>query len=140
MIRCRKMVVRTKRMRQGHSTPPATPAQKSRWTLMREIGCIACLMNRARGMPSTLAPPERIEIHHLIYGLRIGHDATICLCTFHHTGFWRPFESESYRDSRARLGPSYHGAKKPFQAMYGSDVELLEYQNALLSPLSEKAA
>jgi hypothetical protein len=126
----------TKRMRQGTSTPAPTVAQRARWDRARDFGCLACYLNATRGEPTLRPYGVKLEIHHLTNGARrLGHDETICLCVFHHTGTWWPFEDSPYSEMRRAYGPAYHKAKLPFLLKYapdGGDVELLALQNSLL--------
>ena len=139
MIR-RKPMVRKKplgpgkvRLRARRSTPPATDAQIARWNRMREIGCVACLLNADAGKPTLRPYAPKLDIHHLTNGARrLGHDETICLCKFHHTGDWWPFDTAGYAEMEAIYGPAYHRAKRIFHYIYGSDAELLAGQNLLL--------
>lgn len=90
-------------------------------------------MNVAMGLQ---ASPQHIEAHHLLRGgRRIGHEATIALCHYHHQGYL----PEGYNNASARIafGPSLAKGSKPFHAMYGTDEELLNYQNTLLNMLTK---
>jgi hypothetical protein len=70
--------------------------------------------------PETVWAPG--EIHHLLLGsVRAGHLYTICLCYHHHR-----------KNHQPTLGPSLSGGSKEFHARYGSDQELLDYQNDLI--------
>ena len=78
--------------RRAHSTEPPTPMDQVRFHMMRKRGCIACMMNRARGIATATFVRKDLEIHHLLSGgVRIGHHATVCLCHFHHQGKRLPF-------------------------------------------------
>ena len=115
-------------LRQGRSTPPATAAQKLRWALMRDIGCICCLQLRVRA-------PLDVEIHHLtLAGLagqrRLGHDSTVALCAWHHRGTLAP--GCTGRAMEWKFGPSLAHGSKPFRRTFGTDCQLLEYQHQLL--------
>lgn len=107
-----------------HSTSAPTAAQLTRFRKLRELGCIAC---RLDGNPSEDAP----EIHHLLAGTkRIGHDATIPLCYWHHQGL--PFDDVPTAWLLANVGPSYHKHRRAFRQRYGSDREILETVNGMI--------
>ncbi len=111
-----------------HSTGKPTKAEQARFGRMKEQGiCIACYL---RGTQP--AYPQHIEIHHLLSGnRRIGHMATVSLCTWHH----RAVPPWGWGDAEARdyLGPSLAKGSKPFRAEFGTDAELLAIQNGLLN-------
>jgi hypothetical protein len=128
-----------KRLKQTRSTLKATAAQVERWDRMRTIGCIACLLNEidhdlARVPRCSMVPHSgNQEIHHLTSGgRRLGHDATICLCRYHHEGDHLPRYDVGYKATVPVFGPSFGQGRKPFAAFYGADTQLLEYQNLVL--------
>lgn len=95
-----------------------------RFTSIKEIGCICC---RIEGFAWTYC-----DVHHLLTtglhgnGERRGDEFTLGLCKWHHVG--RRDESCHWA-----TGPSYAKQARAFRDKYGSDDELLEYQNSLLS-------
>lgn len=100
-----------------------TEAQKRRFQLMQHHGCLACLIEGRPGNPA--------DVHHLLSGgRRIGHDATIALCCWHHRG---SHSMLSDRHAAEIMGPSLAKESRKFQRRYGTDAELLEMQNRLLS-------
>ncbi len=106
-----------------HSTGAPTKAQQKRFEIIFELGCVACIL---RGIHKN--PPQ---IHHIVEGKkRLGHDYTLALCPFHHegqvpTGF-------TYEQVKARIGPSYAKEPRLFKEEFGTQRELLEFQNTLL--------
>jgi hypothetical protein len=103
---------------------PTTAKQRERFRLLTEYGCIAC---RKKGL---IRYPE---IHHLVEGYRIGHDATIPLCSWHHRGVpasidWTKKQTEQW------IGPSMAENKAAFTRKYGTEKELLEEINQWLDP------
>lgn len=131
----RKIAIKpgTRRMRQSRSTEKATPEQAARWALMRKIGCVACLINRQIGLKVTRMV---LEHHHQTdSGRRIGHDETVELCRHHHQGDKFPMIDAGYKANAAVYGPSYGKEPARFRLVYGTDVELLEFQNALLAQI-----
>lgn len=120
--------------RVAHSTQPPTPEETMRFETMRIIGCLACRMNRQRGIATASFRLRELEIHHLLSGgRRIGHHATICLCHYHHQGKRLPFIDHGYKAQAELFGPSLEREPARFRAMYGSEPQLLEQQNALLA-------
>lgn len=115
-----------------HSTGTPTKAEKARMDAMKlECQCVACYQ---RGIIKS----GHIEIHHLLSGnKRIGHMATVSLCPWHHRGviFGYGMTTAKYKEL---LGPSLAHGSKPFRAKFGSDMELLALQNALLGVTDER--
>lgn len=71
------------------------------------------------------------EVHHLTdCSTRLGHDATIPLCVWHHRG--EPPEGTTKAEARITFGPSFADGRRPFAAAFGSDQQLLELTNAML--------
>lgn len=100
---------------------------KKRFDALREIGCIACYIQRS-------GHGGRVTIHHLVdNGYRKhsgGHQATIPLCTWHHQG--EPMIDSTVRLMSELYGPSMALEKKHFDAKYGSQRELLARVNEML--------
>lgn len=120
--------------RRAHSTEPPSPLDQVRFHMMRKRGCIACMMNRARGIATAAFGRNELEIHHLLSGgVRIGHHATVCLCHFHHQGKRLPFLDQGYKAQAAIFGPSLGREPRRFRAMYGDNDALLAYQEAALA-------
>ena len=112
---------------QSQSIKAPTKAERKRMSLIVEIGCIACIMDGKD--KAKCGPPT---VHHLLDGgVRRGHSFTICLGAWHHQGYPRPLLSR--RQATELWGPSLAEGSKPFHAKYGTDSELLEYQNHLIS-------
>ncbi len=120
--------------RRAHSTEPPTQADLARFHMMRKAGCIACAMNRARGIATATFNTKDLEIHHLLSGgVRIGHHAAVCLCHYHHQGKRLPFLHRGYKDQSEVFGPSLGREPRRFRAMYGDNDALLAHQTALLA-------
>ena len=85
-----------------------------RFEIIREIGCIVCKRYHLTWSPCTW--------HH-IDGQKSQkkHKLTIGLCYMHHDG---------KQDNR--IYTSRHPFKKTFEKRYGTEQELLEYQNRLI--------
>lgn len=102
------------------STGKATKPQVERFEAIKEDGCIAC---RMRGHSEV--PPE---IHHLTdCGRRIGHDASVGLCPWHHRGVLQM--GQASRDMEKHYGASLARSPASFHAEFGTDEALLAYQN-----------
>ena len=62
------------------STGSPTKAEQERLDLLRNVGCICCLMRFGSEVPE-------YEIHHIVQGdRRLGHWYTLPLCFNHHRG------------------------------------------------------
>ncbi len=111
-----------------HSTKPPTKAQQKRFERMSAIGCVPCTI-----IGIYQNPPQ---IHHIVKGKkRLGHDHTIAKCPWHHTG--QVPTGYSQDQVRERMGPSYAIEPEAFEHIFGTQEELLEFQNALLDHYTE---
>lgn len=108
-----------------HSTGTPTKAEQARMDAMKEKGqCVACYQRGIHGR-------GYVEIHHLLSGnRRIGHLASVSLCSYHHRSVLP--EGMTRAEAEEVFGPSLANGSKPFRAEFGSDKELLDLQNALL--------
>ena len=115
--------------------PAVSDIQHARWSRMKEIGCVACLLNHGLGWrraPITIHHP--LEIHHLLSGgRRRGHDDAVCLCCFHHQGTRLPDATQGYRAQAELYGPSLAREGKRFRDCYGDEDQLLVTQRQLLA-------
>lgn len=106
----------------NRSTGTPTKAHLARFAALRDLGCIACRLN---GAGHAFA-----EIHHFLAGTkRIGHEATVPLCSWHHQGVGSGIPCALMLET---YGPSFHKHTRAFRARYGSDAELLETVNRLI--------
>lgn len=121
-----------KAKKRGRSIPPCTPAQQERQDRARALGCIACLQLRL--------PIEQhcgqIEIHHQNLDgkagqKQLGQDFSVALGAWHHRG--RPLPGWSAAQMLWKYDHSLARASKPFRETFGTDDQLLVYQNQLLS-------
>jgi hypothetical protein len=100
-----------------------TAAQSERFGQIKAGRCVACWK---RGMVTI-----GCDAHHLLSGgLRIGHEATVALCAWHHRAV--PFDGETPPRMRMLYGPSLMDGSKTFRAAYGTDEELLQLQEQML--------
>lgn len=125
--------------------PKPTASEQARQDKCREMGCIACRMERDmaepivfQGLTLIYDPPYcgAPEIHHLTKsGRQIGQDESVCLGTWHHRAIiLMPvsiYGTSAYMTDH--FGPSLAKGSKPFYARYGSNQELLDYQNRLIA-------
>ena len=89
-------------------------ADKDRFKIMADIGCIIC-----RKFLGIWGP---CEIHHTDGKTKGGaHQATLGLCFLHHR---EGSDNQQYT--------SRHPHKAKFEERYGTEAELLEYQNKLI--------
>lgn len=95
------------------STNAPTKAQRERFDLLHQLGCVVCFVY----LQQFRAP----DISHLLAGgVRIGHDATIPECCWHHRGVAPDGYTE--RTARKILGPSRAHGSKPYIDAYGDDA------------------
>lgn len=90
---------------------------------MQSIGCVCC---QIRGLGYADG-----EIHHILSGgRRISHDHTICLTPWHHRGVVPSgFTEKQVKDI---MGPSMAKSPKEFEEVFGTQEELLEFQNEVI--------
>lgn len=106
-----------------HSTGKATSEQIERWRIAAEIGCVPCILDGRLGEPP--------DMQHIIVGnKRLGHDETYACCPWHHRGV--PKEGMLPSMMTQVFGPSLAHGSKPYHRRYGSEMELLAAQNALI--------
>ena len=67
------------------------------------------------------------QANHLLNGYRIGHDAVVPECAWHHMG--ECFTGIDRRRMKKQFGPSRKLHKKQFRKRYGSDKHLLALTN-----------
>ncbi|MDE2098369.1 MAG: hypothetical protein KGL39_14035 [Patescibacteria group bacterium] len=104
----------------GHQPKP-TPADLKRYRALQDLGCVACYLSGVRHVPC--------EIHHIVEGnKRLGNQASLSLCPYHHRGViesvWDRFK-----------GPSLANDKRKFVAEFGTERELLSKVNQLIGDL-----
>lgn len=102
-----------------------TQDEQARFDRIKAGNCMACAQ---RGID--LSGQGLVEVHHLLSGgRRIGHMATVGLCSWHHRA--APFWGHSHAEMRDHYGPSLAEGSKPFRAEFGSDAELLGMQDGM---------
>lgn len=122
----------------SRSLNPPTAEQRRRWERMNVFGCIACRMQGKAITGQFCGPNQR---HHLTVGgkhgaPRLGHDFTVMLGAWHHMGTRQRDETGepwSRLTMEVEFGPSYALTPKAFRREFGSDEELLRYQNELIA-------
>jgi hypothetical protein len=108
-------------------TKAHTKADKRRFSLLPQVGCICC---KAYGIHN-----EWVQIHHIVEGnKRLGHQYTIPLCYWHHENV--PPEGMTRKQAEAKVGPSLK-SKKKFNEVFGGEIELLEWTNKALKLIEE---
>jgi hypothetical protein len=112
----------------NHSTGKPTRAQAWRLEQLAGMRCIACVIEGR-------SQPHRTEVHHIVdKGYRShsgGHDATLPLCSWHHRGI--PPNGMKVDEAIFHYGPSLALNKRRFIETYGTERELLETVNGLLT-------
>ena len=96
-------------------------SREARIARLQDIGCLACLQDGRVGVPS--------DMHHPLKGYRMGEDITVPLCAWHHRGVMpgNPDEVAKY------WGPSLQLHRRAFRQCYGTDEQLLDFAESLLS-------
>lgn len=113
-------------------TDRITAEHRLRFALMQELGCVVCSVYF--GKPGTPG-----QVHHLVDGgRRLGHDSTIMLHPWYHQG-QPPRVRHAGRlvqltadQATTRYGPSLALDKPAFERRFGTELELLEMQDALI--------
>lgn len=108
-------------------TKSPTKAQQRRMNLLPQVGCICC---KQYGIYN-----DFVQIHHIVEGnKRLGHDATLPLCVWHHEG--TPPGDWTREQTERKIGPSLK-SKKRFNERFGGELELLEQVNELLQGVED---
>lgn len=109
---------------------PMSAAESARITAIKSKGCLACLQLGYTWDENAPQP----DAHHLLSGgIRIGHDATVALCRWHHSARL-VIEGMDTLGHLFHLGPTLLQHAKQFHAQFGDDDALLAMQNELLNP------
>lgn len=98
---------------------------------LKKLGCICC---RKRGLL------RETQVHHLVEARkRLGNDATIPLCDYHHMGYrYSKFAQPgawTRPETVQRLGPALADNKRLFTAEFGTERQLVKEVNELLATL-----
>lgn len=101
-----------------------TKADLARREAIHAGNCMACAQ-----LGMDVSGQGVVQFHHTAGKKR--HDLTCGLCLYHHMG--RPFPGLSLQEMRREYGPSLAEGSKPFHQRFGTNSELLAYQNELLS-------
>lgn len=115
----------------------------ARFEALRALGCICCLLNLERVAVRLFATGMPCELHHQNKGgyagqERIGDEATVPLCRWHHRGVLKP--GFTVERMAAVYGHSLQRASKKFRAFYGLDADLLARVNERIEPILRRAA
>lgn len=109
-----------------------TTADKERFANMKDLGCIACILDGFIE-PFETYPSCDVEIHHFLVGnKRMGHQYTAPLCRWSHQGVGD--KTRWTEKGVVEKGPSWHKHRRAFRERYGSDAELIETVNKYLEP------
>lgn len=92
---------------------------------IKEIGCVCC--HEVFGAMSPGGDGHHAEDEG---GRAFSHSAMICLCKWHHVGTVPP--GLNRHTALDVWGPTRHKHHTMFRERFGTDLELLEKQNALL--------
>ena len=89
---------------------------QARYDKLQRLGCIAC---------RRLGYVQPADMHHILEGTkRLGNQATIPSCEYHHRGVWSG-RFRSLRLAKSLLGPSLALEPKRFRERFGEDSALL---------------
>jgi Recombination enhancement, RecA-dependent nuclease len=111
-----------------HATHAPTRAERDRIELLVEIGCVVCLVYYQQY--------REPDVSHLLdAGSRIGHQATIPECPWHHRGV--PTGRRSPAQMRRILGPCRAHEPAAYAERFGSDADLREMADALMTKTIE---
>ncbi len=120
-----------------------TKAELAHMGLCKERVCVICLQRVAAGLlPAQWAVVGNPDTPALYYGLlqyhhtksgniRRGHLAGFAMCEWHHEGI--PPQGFDKYTAETRWGPSLKGGSRTFHETYGSDDELIEIQQLILT-------
>ncbi|WP_293000056.1 Ref family recombination enhancement nuclease [Nevskia sp.] len=107
----------------SQSLPDATPAERERFRLIKELGCVPCRMQGLGINPG--------EANHLLSaGRRRGHRFTVSECPYHHRGAVPAGMGE--RAAYGVFGPSRAKHPREFESRFGDDETLLKMQDDIL--------
>lgn len=121
-------IVKLPAARRSGGTP--TKAQRRRWGIMQEIGCIPCILEGdLRGENRRGTQPD---MDHIVEGYRLGHDETYASCPWHHRGVPPIMKAQIFKFT-GQLGPSKAVNPSKFHERYGSDYDLLLIQEQEIS-------
>lgn len=113
---------------------PRTDAQGRRIQAIKQyIGCVLCIMEGAFRGESRLG--EWCDYHHCDDESGQNHDRGYGNCPWHHTG--RPKNWLSQAAMKEQYGPSLKLHPKEYRERYGTEQEILDYQNKLYKAYEE---
>lgn len=105
-----------------------TAEQSARIDAIKRIGCIACIQLGYVWEDNAPQP----DAHHLLSGgIRIGHEATVALCKWHHSARL-VVDGMGALGHLFHLGPTLLQHAKQFHERFGDDAALLAMQNELI--------
>jgi len=109
-----------------------TADDRERFQLMRELGCVVSSVYCGKpGTPGQVRPL-------VAGGRRMGHQATICLHPWYHQGqppavrYAGAIVQLTADQATTRYGPSLALDRPAFEHRFGTELELLEMQDALI--------
>ena len=91
--------------------------------ITKEVGCVCCRIYIGQHVPA--------QANHLLHGYRIGHDAVVPECPWHHMG--ECLTGIDARTMRKTFGPSRRLHKKAFAQRICGERELLKVTNELVA-------
>ena len=125
-IKRRTPIARSKKPIRNRGKQPHTVADRKRFQTMQGLLCVACAQ-----LDVLPAYPEGCDVSHLKSGnSRIGHDATLLECPWHHRGV--PPTGHTQESARQIWGPSRALTPAAYVVWFGTDTKLLALTNAAL--------
>ena len=112
-----------------HNKVKPTREEERRFDAMQDRGCVPCWLEAKLQGRKWAAEPG--DIHHVVQADQCGHHSfTYLCCPWHHRGV--PKNDLNDKQMRAAFGPSMVKEPAAYRARYGSEDDLLVYQERLL--------
>jgi len=107
-----------------------SPSKKDirRFHAIYEIGCIPCWIEGIKNEPCQIQ-------HVLSGGRRVSHSHSYGSCPWHHEG--QPKNDLTIEQAYGIFGPSRKHHKREFTEKYGTEGELIEFQNQAIKAYEE---
>lgn len=109
-----------------------TIGERTRVTSAKTMLCVPCMVWHELGNMPREDVAVCCDYDHKLHGsIRRGHYQGYASCLWHHRG--HPGEGWTRERMEGHFGPSLAHGSKPFHAAFGSDDELIERQNKILT-------
>lgn len=111
-------------------TAPILKADKERFEIIVEIGCLPCLLERIHGTPCQVH--HATDCGHRIEDEGSEHRYTYGNCLWHHSGELNGTCRGSVQYAEKLYGPSLRLSSRAYHERYGSERELVQVEDALI--------